>query len=596
MGRSGARARWVAASIALSIVVALPAAAQQRVMDLYFRPTRHASLVAWAEQIDPANPDAPGTFMGTILLTQLVGRYGLGNRPGASEMNSGWRWPYGRREGVLPVWAHRHGIQFPRVIFQNRLSEGHASRSSDDFSVESWYCLSFTREASSRDNLDAVSCVSQFHSDKGRFQRADELTYWEPIEGGRVTLEPFSLYPPRTDITRRIGVADGGHDHADVLAFAARARELMPEIDEVTTATPAGNETFRKTFTIPAHWVDGEYVAYLEVNTEGDYNAEFGPSQFPTPQSADFDIWARTYGYPYRGQPSVVYRVRFALGSGIQDVRTVEHVGYGDVDGRGPDGGALHPADGSMTDDPTTAPGSGADRLRLVTDDGERYRFRVFTTGRACTDTTAPPAVPDLVVERHDDTRHRHEWGYVSFRGVDDPEGISRYELKVAVGEPITEASFMRAGDMLATDGGRAGLRVRVPPAGQLTERIEFGGLNPQTHYYVAIRAVDGCNNAGPISTAEIETSAIEFTTVTPCFVATAAFGSPLADEIGVLRRVRDRHLVTNRAGRAFVSAYEAIGPTLARGIARHESLRALARVGLSPIVAVARWLDDGES
>ncbi|MCC7536089.1 MAG: hypothetical protein IT379_07745 [Deltaproteobacteria bacterium] len=583
--------KWVVA-LGLWVGVAVPAQAQQRVMDVYLRPTRHASMVIWAERIEGAE-DAPGTFMGTVLLTQLVGRYGLGNRPGAMQMNSGWRWPYGRREGVLPIWAHRHGMRFPRVIFQNRLSEGHASRSSDDFSAESWYCLSFTREASSRDNLDAVSCVSQFHSDKGRLQREDETTYWEPTESGRVTLEPFSAYPPRTDITRRLGPAEGGHDHPDVLLFADRAREVMPEIDEVTTATPAGNELFRKTFTIPAHWADGEYALYVEINTEGDYNSEFGPTQYPTPTSPDFDVWARTYGYPYRGQPSVVYRVRFALGQGIQDARVTEHVGYGDLDGRGDDGGALHPADGTMTDDPVVAPGSGADRLRLVTDDGEPYRVRVFTTGRACTDTTRPPVVPDFEVVRHGDPKHQHEWGIVRFRGVDDPEGISRYEIKVLAGEPITDETFMRAADMLATDGGRAGLRVPVPRAGQMTDDVEFGGLNPQTHYHVAIRAVDGCNNPGPIAVAEIETTAIQFTTVTPCFVATAAYGSPLAEEIGVLRRFRDRHLMTNEPGRAFVAVYETVGPHLARVIAGNDDLRAFARAGLSPLVAAARWLQD---
>jgi hypothetical protein len=50
-------------------------------------------------------------------------------------MNSGYHWPYGRREGVLPIWAHRRAAapgagQFPRVIFQNR-AEGYASRTCD---------------------------------------------------------------------------------------------------------------------------------------------------------------------------------------------------------------------------------------------------------------------------------------------------------------------------------------------------------------------------------------------------------------------------------------------------------------------------------
>ena len=114
---------------------------------------------------------------------------GIGNRPGATQMNSGFRWPYGRREGVLPVWAHRRlespdAQPFRRVIFQNRSSEGFASRTSDDHSVDDYYCLSFDQSSTGRDALDAVTCASVFSSDKGRFMTKQDLTggYGEPYE------------------------------------------------------------------------------------------------------------------------------------------------------------------------------------------------------------------------------------------------------------------------------------------------------------------------------------------------------------------------------------------------------------------------------
>ena len=35
------------------------------------------------------------------------------------EFNSDFRWPYGRRESIFPVWAHRRGVTYPRVVFQD---------------------------------------------------------------------------------------------------------------------------------------------------------------------------------------------------------------------------------------------------------------------------------------------------------------------------------------------------------------------------------------------------------------------------------------------------------------------------------------------
>ena len=123
---------------------------------------------------------ADGTFLCTVGLTQAVSVRGIGNRPGATQMNSGYHWPYGRREGVLPIWAHRRAaapgaVQFPRVIFQQP-PEGYASRTCEDSTRDSYFCLSFTAESTRKDALDAVSCASVFNSDKGRIMTADDVT------------------------------------------------------------------------------------------------------------------------------------------------------------------------------------------------------------------------------------------------------------------------------------------------------------------------------------------------------------------------------------------------------------------------------------
>ena len=68
------------------------------------------------------------------------------------------------------------------------------------------------------------------------------------------------------------------------------------------------------------------------------------------------------------------------------------------------------------------------------------------------------------------------------------------------------------------------------------------------------------------------------------CFIATAAFGSPLAPEVQTLRAFRDTYLLTNVAGRTFVRVYYLVSPSLANQLQQHDTLRALARALLLPL------------
>ncbi|HAS53855.1 MAG TPA: hypothetical protein DCS42_06850, partial [Nitrospiraceae bacterium] len=74
------------------------------------------------------------------------------------------------------------------------------------------------------------------------------------------------------------------------------------------------------------------------------------------------------------------------------------------------------------------------------------------------------------------------------------------------------------------------------------------------------------------------------------CFIATAAYGSYLDPHVRVLRNFRDRHLVTNAPGRAFVKGYYAYSPPIAEYIARHEALRAAVRTVLTPVVDAVKY------
>ena len=80
------------------------------------------------------------------------------------------------------------------------------------------------------------------------------------------------------------------------------------------------------------------------------------------------------------------------------------------------------------------------------------------------------------------------------------------------------------------------------------------------------------------------------------CFIATAAYGSPMATEVRYLRAFRDRYLLTNELGRWFVGQYYRFSPPLADQLRAHDGWRAIVRVALSPLVALSKWAVSGET
>jgi len=72
------------------------------------------------------------------------------------------------------------------------------------------------------------------------------------------------------------------------------------------------------------------------------------------------------------------------------------------------------------------------------------------------------------------------------------------------------------------------------------------------------------------------------------CFIATAAYGTPMAEEIGILREFRDEYLLTNPVGKALVEFYYRVSPPIAEFITENPSLKPIVRAGLLPAVAMS--------
>jgi hypothetical protein len=74
-----------------------------------------------------------------------------------------------------------------------------------------------------------------------------------------------------------------------------------------------------------------------------------------------------------------------------------------------------------------------------------------------------------------------------------------------------------------------------------------------------------------------------------PCFIATAAYGSPLAEEVQILRQFRDIYLAKTALGRRIITLYETHSPPFANFISHHETARSVTRALLWPLVIAVK-------
>jgi len=80
------------------------------------------------------------------------------------------------------------------------------------------------------------------------------------------------------------------------------------------------------------------------------------------------------------------------------------------------------------------------------------------------------------------------------------------------------------------------------------------------------------------------------------CFIATAAFGSPLAAEVDYLRRFRDKYLMVSSPGRSFVNWYYRHSPPVADFLRTHDYARYAVRLLLTVVVDAIKPLVTSDS
>jgi len=110
------------------------------------------------------------------------------------------------------------------------------------------------------------------------------------------------------------------------------------------------------------------------------------------------------------------------------------------------------------------------------------------------------------------------------------------------------------------------------PSAFKIADNVPTGDYHVKAYFSKA-----GANQAvGAIGEADF--SIATDTSAGTCFVATAAFGSPMAHQVQSLRMFRDRILLPSAAGRAFVNWYYTWSPSAADWLRTHPVARMLTR------------------
>jgi len=101
-------------------------------------------------------------------------------------------------------------------------------------------------------------------------------------------------------------------------------------------------------------------------------------------------------------------------------------------------------------------------------------------------------------------------------------------------------------------------------------------------------QAVASSDDSPPAPIGDFSGGGGSLKSVSGCFIATAAYGSPLESHVKTLRDFRDSYLLSWKLGRKIVKIYYRYSPPVANFIAKHNTLKTAVRIGLLPLVALS--------
>jgi IPT/TIG domain-containing protein len=200
---------------------------------------------------------------------------------------------------------------------------------------------------------------------------------------------------------------------------------------------------------------------------------------------------------------------------------------------------------------------------------------------------------------------------------VNTGDAVSSLSALVASGRRVNALNALRRPAITSMTpvtavGGSAGFTLTVDGVNfESNAIVRWNGTNLTTTFVSATRltamvtatqvvspgnvSVTVNNPNAPTLTSSAQTFSISARTFSGggCFIATAAYGTPMAEDVRYLRAFRDQYLLTSGLGRKFVEVYYRHSPPLADRLRAQDGWRSVVRAALAPLVALSKWIVD---